>query len=116
MSWEEASRAHFRYLTSLPDSTEGGDRCPVWVRHAWVYLERGELATVAYPGLHYPFHIWSLLRYRDIDPSSAPVTSEMLGAIARATTGLPHPNGVELGRLRAFDHRRGPVSRRLGAP
>jgi hypothetical protein len=91
MSWEAASRAHYRYLNSLAETTEGGERCPVWVRHAWVYLERGELATVAYPGLHYPFHIWSLLRYRDIDPSSVAATSEMLGAIARTTLACLTP-------------------------
>jgi hypothetical protein len=85
MSWAAASRAHWRYLRDLPATVEGAERAPLWVRHAWVYLETGQLATVAYPGLHYPFHIWSLLRYREVDPGSVPATSEMLGIIARTT-------------------------------
>ncbi len=85
MSWAAASRAHWKYLRDLPDGAQGGERAPVWVRHAWVHLEGGELATVAYPGLHYPFHIWSLLRYRELDQASAPVTAEMIAAITRTT-------------------------------
>ena len=92
MSWAAASRAHWRYLRGLPETVESGERAPVWVRHAWVYLEGGQLATVAYPGLHYPFHIWSLLRYRELDPASVPATAEMLAVIARTTMACRTPS------------------------
>ena len=61
-------------------------------RHAWIYLEGGELATVAYPGLHYPFHIWSLLRYRELDPAAGPAVSHMLAAIGRLTMATRTPD------------------------
>jgi hypothetical protein len=92
MSWEAASRAHYRYLANLPETAERGERGPLWARHAWIYLEGGDLATVAYPGLHYPFHIWSLLRYRELDPAVGPAVSDMLAAIGRMTMATRTPD------------------------
>ena len=68
MAWHLGSRAHFRYLAGLPNEDESEKSLPIWLRHAWVRLESGKLAPVAYPSLHYPFHIWSLLRYQELDP------------------------------------------------
>jgi hypothetical protein len=91
MDWHAASRAHFRYLSSLPTVVERGEQVPLWLRHAWTRPESGRLAPVAYPGLHYPFHLWSLLRYRELEPASLNATRPMIASLVTSALAWRTP-------------------------
>ena len=91
MSWEGASRAHIRYLTSLPD-THGGRRALPGLGQACLGLPgAGRVGHRRLPGPALPLPHLEPLAVPGHRPEFRPVTSEMLGAIARATLACLTP-------------------------
>jgi hypothetical protein len=67
----EAIRKHYAFITDARPVGQYDPLLPPFIWHCVIRAESGKLNAKAYPGLHYPFHLWSFLGYSEWSESQS---------------------------------------------
>lgn len=103
MSWADASHLHWNYLHHLTHPDAYDAHAPVWLWHCVIRPASGDLYRKAYPGLHYPFHLWSLMLYQSLNPSAGPAAAQYIRQIIRFNPPCSHTRRLGLEGVRTVD-------------